>query len=528
MLKLLKKKALGWSARKTDDRLVIFSERIETLHFLENRLKEDLKLKNNQITLLYGEMGDVDQQKIVEAFGKPEEKVRVLLCSDVASEGINLHYLSHRLIHYDMPWSLMVFQQRNGRIDRYGQEQAPQIHYLITESENPTIRGDTRILEILQQKDDQAYKNIGDPSAFMHVYDIREEEKITEAAMVSGAKAEDFDARLTPKDDEGEDLLELFLGTGDTTQDQLVQQETAPTVDTLSLFPSHFDYCVAALNTLNATKEQVQFSHDSAQRRLTLTATDDLQHRFSFFPREIVPDKWQFVLTDDIATIKDEIARSRQDESAWPKIHYLWPLHPLVEWLNDRMLAGVGRHQAPVITMPEGLGSDEVMFILSGLVPNRKSHPLIFEWLGVSFTNGEFAQVESFTETLQRTGLGNRTIPNTGAAVELQTLQALLPEAVEKARNRVQDKRNAFEADINEKLNQQLKELETLRHAQYRQLELGLASTRLADSVKESRKAQRTQEIDRIFDQYIEWVEDTMTTEQHPYIQVVSVLVSGG
>ncbi len=531
LIKVLKDKTLGWSARKTDDRLVIFSERIETLHFLEKQLKKDLKLKDNQVTLLYGEMSDVEQQKIVEAFGKPEEKVRVLLCSDVASEGINLHYLSHRLIHFDMPWSLMIFQQRNGRIDRYGQEQTPQIHFLITESENPVIRGDTRILEILEQKSEQAYDNIGDPSVFMGVYDIRDEEKITEAAIASGVKAEDFDNQLTPKKDEGENLLELFLGTGETTGEQSdvepEPQETAQTIDTLSLFPSHYDYCVAALNTLNAAKQQVQFSHDMNQRRITLTATDDLQHRFSFFPREITPDKWQFVLTDDIETIKDEISRSRQDENAWPKIQYLWPLHPLLEWLDDRMLASVGRHQAPVIIMPEGLESGEVVFIISGLVPNRKSHPLIYEWLGVRFSNGSFKQIEPFTETLQRTGLGSRAIPNTGKEVDIQVLQALLPKAVEKARNCVVEKRDIFEADINKKLNRQLEELEALRNAQYRQLELNLGSSKLADTVKESRKAQRTQEIDRIFDQYIEWVEDTMTTEQHPYMQVVSVLVSG-
>ena len=108
---------------------------------------------------LHGGMSDVEQQAIVEAFGKPEEAVRILICSDVASEGINLHYLSHRLIHFDMPWSLMVFQQRNGRVDRYGQAHEPQIHYLLTNSRNEQIRGDMRILEVLKEKDQQAYEN---------------------------------------------------------------------------------------------------------------------------------------------------------------------------------------------------------------------------------------------------------------------------------------------------------------------------------------------------------------------------------
>ena len=524
LVKLLKDNALGWSPRKTDDRLVVFSERIETLHFLERQLKEDLGLNENQVILLYGEMGDVDQQKIVEAFGKPDEKVRVLLCSDVASEGINLHYLSHRLIHFDMPWSLMVFQQRNGRIDRYGQEQTPQIHYLITESQNPIIRGDTRILEVLREKDDQAYKNIGDPSAFMHVYDVREEEKITEAAMAKGVKSDDFDAELKPKTDEGADLLALFLGTGGTTPQVEALSAETQTRDPLSLFPDSYEYCIQALGSLNSEREQVDFSKDTASHHLTLTAPDDLRHRFGFFPREIIPENWQFVLTDDLETIKQEIVRCRQDETAWPKIHYLWAQHPVVEWLNDRMLAGIGRHKAPVIEMTDGLAHGETVFIISGLIPNRKSHPLIYEWLGVSFIKGDFRQIEPFSDTLQRTGLEASPIPNKGLSVDLSALRDLLPQAVAQARSWVVEKRNAFEAEINEKLNRQLEELDALRKAQYHQLAFELTASKQADSVKTSRKAQRTQEIDRIFDQYIDWVEDTMTTEQHPYMQVVGVL----
>ena len=94
----------------------------------------------------------MDQQAIVEEFGNTRSKVRLLLATDVASEGLNLHYLCHRLVHFDIPWSLMVFQQRNGRIDRYGQDQAPQITYLLTRSEVEKIQGDHRILEILINK----------------------------------------------------------------------------------------------------------------------------------------------------------------------------------------------------------------------------------------------------------------------------------------------------------------------------------------------------------------------------------------
>jgi len=64
----------------------------------------------------------------------------------------------------------MVFQQRNRRVDRYGQKYKPQIIYLFTDTLNERIRGDWRILEILERKDEQAAFNLGDPSAFLNVY----------------------------------------------------------------------------------------------------------------------------------------------------------------------------------------------------------------------------------------------------------------------------------------------------------------------------------------------------------------------
>ena len=64
----------------------------------------------------------------------------------------------------------MVFQQRNGRIDRYGQTKNPDIRYLVTESINES-KGDLRILEILIEKEDQARQNIGDPALLMGVFE---------------------------------------------------------------------------------------------------------------------------------------------------------------------------------------------------------------------------------------------------------------------------------------------------------------------------------------------------------------------
>ena len=112
LLKLLRDPVYAWNSKVPNDRLVIFTERIETMRWLSEQLQKDLRLPSAAIQTLHGGMSDIEQQKIVEEFGRDEALVRILVASDVASEGINLHYLSHRMIHFDIPWSLMPTGRR--------------------------------------------------------------------------------------------------------------------------------------------------------------------------------------------------------------------------------------------------------------------------------------------------------------------------------------------------------------------------------------------------------------------------------
>ena len=66
----------------------------------------------------------------------------------------------------------MTLQQRNGRIDRYGQKQQPKIRYLLTQSFSEGMGDADKILRLLINKDQQAQQNIGDPSVFLRVFDI--------------------------------------------------------------------------------------------------------------------------------------------------------------------------------------------------------------------------------------------------------------------------------------------------------------------------------------------------------------------
>ena len=529
-----------WRPTDPSDRLVVFTERIATLNWLEGHLVDDLNLAPGQLETLHGGMSDVEQQRIVEDFGNAQRPVRLLICSDVAAEGINLHYHCHRLIHFDLPWSLMVFQQRNGRVDRYGQTATPHIAYLVTESAAPTIRGDTRILEVLIEKDEQAYKNIGDPSVFMDVHDVDEEQRITEAAVAAGESAEDFDRRLTATPSEGDDLLRMFLQPD--TEAPVEGPDKAPPPPPLSLFASDLHYCEAALHRLRSRQVRatapgagerspgravnLRFEVNRDTRTLTLDAPPDLVARYSHLPPEVLPVHRRLVLTTSRARMAEAVEESRRAESAWPSLHYLWRLSPVVTWLNDRMLAAFGRHQAPILADVPGLSPYENAFVLSGLVPNRKSHPLVYDWIAVAFRSGEDPRLIPFDELLERTGLGPESLANRQAAVDVDAVSALLPAAVTQARRYFVDRRNAFEEAINAKLDDEIRALDEFRARRVEQVEAALGQSKQGEQFKLGRRDRVRRDTDDIHDRYLKWIEDTMTTEPRPWIKVICVMTA--
>ena len=115
-------------------------------------------------------------------------------------------------------------------------------------------------------------------------------------------------------------------------------------------------------------------------------------------------------------------------------MHYLWRLSPVVGWLNDRVLAAFGRSEAPILSGVPGLGPDQAIFVFSGLVPNQKSHPLVYEWIAVSFRGAVFSELIPFETLLQRTGLGRRAAPNLRQPADVAALSRLLSEAESRAR----------------------------------------------------------------------------------------------
>lgn len=518
LLYLLNSKEYAWNPKDTGDRVVIFTERIETMKYLAEHLRQDLGLKANAIQEISGSMSDAEQQRIVEEFGRTESPMRVLVASDVASEGLNLHYLSHRMIHFDIPWSLMVFQQRNGRIDRYGQKKRPDIRYMLIESDNKQIKGDMRIIEILVTKEEQALKNIGDPALLLGKFSIEDEELVVADAIENGSDETAFSDTLDAGEDEFDPFEALMAAAGETEE---VESESAVVTDD-TLF-SDIDYLSNALSYLNQ-KENLPVQKLQTVSGLDIKITDDMRRRLSaLVPDEALPEGDTLRVSDDKKFCMEMMRESMQNnmaETAWPKTQYLWPLHPILSWVNDKAGLLYGRGEAPIMGIPGMLDEGELIFVVTGSIPNLKSTPLVDEWFGLLYQNGQYAKTLTMDEVIQKTKISNMSIPNTKSIgeTEVSTANNLRESVVAEAKTYLEDCYKNYENKISPMLNEELDKLADLetRHKEYYQMTL---------FDKERKLQEKERSVEVLFDQFADWVTETLTIQNNPYIRIVTVLM---
>ncbi|MGM9998847.1 MAG: SNF2-related protein [Candidatus Bruticola sp.] len=533
LLEMLKSSEYGWDSKNPQDRIVIFTERVATMEFLAKGLQSDLKLGKNAVLTLSGELSDTDQQDRVKAFGTLSSNVRILVATDVASEGLNLHYFCHRLIHFDIPWSLMIFQQRNGRIDRYGQEERPDICYLTIKSQNERIKGDMRVLDILMRKEEQAYKNIGDPTQLMKCTSVKEEEAKTGACMEK-QNGQEFEA-LNEDDDEEESLEDLFSLFTEEVDDALgTNQGNIDRVETVTdrtLF-ADVDYLKLALNYFGTTlcKEQWGLFEDFGSgtgidlklERLTDYAKDRLSE---VIPDELMPEGKTLRLSDNKKFCMGEMKQSLQIGSlgtAWPQTQYLWPLHPVITWMNDSCSLLFGRSQAPLAAL-NSLKPNEIIFVISGTLPNRQSDPVVDEFFGLYYTDGIFKRELSMNEVIRLTSLTEEP-SNCGSLAQDKLKEALelRADAVNRAKAYLENLRQAYQQATDKLLDRELDKLADLEQKQEDYNKKHNENDKRKTSSVVNSEAKKVKEL---FEEFTARAENTLTAQNAPYIRIVAAFI---
>lgn len=117
----------------SNNRIIIFTEYRATQNWLQQQLALEGFTGDDRLMTLYGGMDSDKREQIKAAFQHDPtiSKVRILLATDAASEGIDLQNYCCRLIHYEIPWNPNRMEQRNGRVDRFGQKNDVLVYHFV-------------------------------------------------------------------------------------------------------------------------------------------------------------------------------------------------------------------------------------------------------------------------------------------------------------------------------------------------------------------------------------------------------------
>lgn len=138
---------------------IIFCRYIQTANYLGEIFKTQLKgkaFKEIHIEVVTSELNDELRREKIEKMNRSSR--RLLIATDCLSEGINLQEGFNALVHYDLPWNPNRLEQREGRIDRFGQQSDTVEVSLLYGSNNPI---DGVVLDVLLRKAKEIRKAIG-------------------------------------------------------------------------------------------------------------------------------------------------------------------------------------------------------------------------------------------------------------------------------------------------------------------------------------------------------------------------------
>jgi superfamily II DNA or RNA helicase len=97
---------------------IVFCRFIATAHYVASILKQQLP-KDVDVRAITSELSDEERREKIDEMGLSAK--RILVATDCLSEGINLQDKFNAILHYDLPWNPNRLEQREGRVDRYGQ-----------------------------------------------------------------------------------------------------------------------------------------------------------------------------------------------------------------------------------------------------------------------------------------------------------------------------------------------------------------------------------------------------------------------
>jgi len=503
---------LGFSGRKDDERFVIFAERIDTLTYLEENLKDDFDMGDEAVTFFHGGLTDMEQQAIIEDFGKKDSKVKILLCSDAGSQGVNLHYYCHRMFNYDVPWSLITLEQRNGRIDRYGQEKTPFIYYMLAESNIDGLKTDLHIIERLLVKEEEVYKTLGDAGSVMQLYDSHEEEKKIMDAI--GNQSEDF---LTEEFD-----YSSIFGNDEESTSAIINNQ--PLQEAISIFKNDDQFYQELFEQLHSANQIKTEDVSYYESYVEILNTADLDQLLYDLPAEAKPKKGDlYKLTLDKDLVQKSIADARKKKGDWAEFQMLYDLHPVVKYYMTKLEASVAKDSA-LVARTTNLPENTAWFVFQGQVANNLGQPVVTDFfvVGVKSDGSLFRNAILLGEFINEFKLSDKLYTQEISDDDLQNLKSILGNAIDLGEYHMielqQDKEQAMEV----KLKEYQTHVENWYEEAHAQLEMDFEEKGQSDYWSKM-KDNKQREIKTILDSSSQFFKDLNSLGTDPFLKVLAV-----
>lgn len=506
---------LGWSGKKKDERFVVFAERIATLEYLKENLTKDFGLTEDSIESFSGSDSDVEQQKKIEDFGQGDSKVRILLCSDAGSQGVNLHFYCNRMVNYDIPWSLITLEQRNGRIDRYGQKKTPYVYYLVAHTEDEAIKTDLHIINKLTIKEEEVHKTLGDAGSVMHLHDANEEEKKTIEAIQEGDesfldKVENFDYSSLFDDSEN---------TSATITDN-------PYEEAVTVFPNDYDYYKQLFGQLESSKliSNRDYEFNDMDAYLELANTTELNNILYDMPPESKPKVGElFKLTLNKDLVQEAIDNARKKKGDWAEFQILYDLHPAVKYFMTKLEASVPKDQALAAKISSKIPKGTAWYVLHGQVSNNLGQPVISDFFVIGFDGTKVMESLSIVDFIEKFELNKELFTEEIKEAELDSLHSNLQAVIDYAQDvQMKDGQDMLMDSMLEKAAIYEDHLNRWKATSLKQMELHFEE--LTDTVFSRKKREKQEEeIQTIADSSSQYMKDMVALDQEAYIKIMAV-----
>lgn len=302
--------------------------------------------------------------------------------------------------------------------------------------------------ERLLDREREAHQKLGTAEAVTGLYRAEAEEKSLIQDLLRGRTVEESLEAHRPQADEADgmdDFLADFFGS--VGEEPAGEDTSVPRADVPRLFASTREFLDEALREVFPDAQtSLEMDRDETSGLISFRPPADLVHRLKALPLDYVREqrlRERMLVTLNRRLAEHSLKRARESStSSWPEISLLTDLHPVVEWLTDKVLVRLGRQEALVVTADVA----EPTYLIQGVYSNALGRPTVVKWMAVT---RDGAVDDDMVAILRRSGVGP-TMANPQKHWPVDRLEDGIPAALERAEAFLAHHREAWDEPLRE------------------------------------------------------------------------------